>query len=109
MQREKVERAQKRLTSRGLGIMDHRFDLSRLDELIGKRVRVVRPETQSVQVGQIIDVSTAIPVRLRQMLMTEGREMKELRAEYGRRIHLNVKLDRGDEALVTWDEVEFLE
>ena len=41
--------------------------------------------------------------------MSEGREMKELRAEYGRRIHLNVKLDRGDEVLVTWDEVEFLE
>jgi hypothetical protein len=89
--------------------MVYRFDLARLDELIGKRVKVVRPEAHSVQVGQIIDVTTAIPVRLRQILMSEGRGMKELRAEYGRRIHLNVKLDRGDEILVTWEDIEFVE
>lgn len=89
--------------------MDYRFDLARLDEWIGKRVKVVRTDTHSVQIGQIIDVTTAIPVRLRQMVMSEGRELKDLRAEYGRRIHLNVKLDRGDELLVTWEDVEFVD
>lgn len=89
--------------------MAFRLDLARLDEWIGKRVRVVRAETNSVQIGQITDASTAIPVRLRQILMGEGRDLKELRAEYGRRIHLNVKLDRGDEVLVTWEEVDFVD
>jgi hypothetical protein len=89
--------------------MVFRLDLARLDEWIGRRARVVRAESQSVQIGQIIDASTAIPVRLRQMLMSEGRDLKELRAEYGRRIHLNVKLDRGDELLVTWEDVEFVD
>jgi len=89
--------------------MVFRLDLARLDEWIGRRVRVVRPDTNSVQMGQIIDASTAIPVRLRQMLMSEGRDLKDLRTEYGRRIHLNVKLDRGDEVLVTWEDVDFVE
>jgi hypothetical protein len=89
--------------------MAFRLDLARLDEWIGRRVRVVRPESHSVQIGQVIDATTAIPVRLRQMLMSEGRDIKDLKAEYGRRIHLNVKLDRGDELLVTWEEVEFVE
>jgi hypothetical protein len=89
--------------------MDIRFDLARLDEWIGKTVRVLRPDTHSVQIGQVTDVTTAIPVRLRQMLMSEGRELKELRSEYGRRIHLNVKLDLGDDVLVTWEDVEFVD
>jgi hypothetical protein len=89
--------------------MVNRFDLARLDEWIGRRVRICGPEVHGVQLGQVIDVTTAIPVALRQMLMSEGRDVKDLRTEYGRRIHLNVKLDRGDEVLVSWDDVDFLD
>ncbi len=88
--------------------MSLQFNFAELGQLTGELVELVHHPTHGGQIGWIVDVATAIPVQLRRMLVDEGRDVKDLKSEYGHRVQFQIELEAGERLTINWQDVEFL-